>query len=228
MSDGWVYTPPTAPWLDVLYEDDDVVVINKPGGLLSVPGRAPERQDSAFTRLLADRPTLRVVHRLDMDTSGVMLFALHRDAERALDAQFRSRTITKTYRARVWGHPRADQGIIDLPLARMRGAIRSQIDFSAGKVARTIYTTLRRRPDNQAELLLIPQTGRSHQLRVHLLHLGHPIVGDRFYALPPLPQITGQMMLHAAHLGFVQPSSGHPITVDAPLPDPWTAQSPAL
>lgn len=221
MDDSWQYDPPTDPWLTILYADEDVVAIDKPSGLLSVPGRAPERQDSAFSRLLARYPGLRVTHRLDMDTSGVMVFALHRDAERALDRQFQARRVTKAYRARVSGHPRADCGIIDLPLARERGRIRSRVCYAHGKVARTAYTVLRRRGDGSAELALRPQTGRSHQLRVHLLRLGHPILGDRFYAPPDDIARAPQLMLHAERLAFFQPRTGDPVDLRAPLPAAW-------
>lgn len=222
MSDGWVYRPPTAPWLDILYVDDDLVVINKPGGLLSVPGRAPSRQDSAFTRLQDHFPGLRVVHRLDMDTSGLLLFACHRAAERALDRQFQARRIAKSYRARVWGHPVADAGFIDLPLARAQREIRAVVDYDRGKVARTRYVTHARHPGPWAELLLTPQTGRSHQLRVHLLRIGHPILGDRFYAPPEARAAAPQLMLHAESLGFEQPVTGAPVRLQAPLPPAWS------
>ena len=221
MSDGWVYRPPTEPWLDILYEDDDLVVINKPGGLLSVPGRVPARQDSAFVRLQARVPALRVVHRLDMDTSGLLLFACHRAAERELDRQFRAREIGKSYRARVWGHLAADAGIIDLPLARSRHEIRSVVDYGRGKPARTVYRTLVRHPGRWSELDLVPQTGRSHQLRVHLLRLGHPILGDRFYAPPAACAAAPQLMLHAESLRFARPSTGEPVSIQAPLPPAW-------
>jgi len=219
--DGWRYQPPTAPWLSILYEDDDLVVIDKPGGLLSVPGRAADRQDSAFTRLAADRPALRVVHRLDMDTSGVILFAKSRPAERSLDRQFQARRIGKRYRARVWGHPPTRAGLIDLPLARSRREIRSHVSFSGGKAARTAYTVIERRSDSTAELDLRPQTGRSHQLRVHLKALGHPILGDRFYAPPDVIALAPQLMLHAQWLSAFQPTTGAPLDFTAPLPAAW-------
>lgn len=221
MDDTWTYRPPTEPWLTILYFDADLVAIDKPSGLLSVPGRAPERQDSALTRLQARFPEVRVSHRLDMDTSGVMVFALHREAERALDRQFQARRVTKAYRARVSGHPPQDRGIIDLPLARARGQIRSLVSYERGKVARTAYTVLERRPDGSAELALRPQTGRSHQLRVHLLRLGHPILGDRFYAPPADVARAAQLLLHAEQLTVFQPQTGAPIALRAPLPEAW-------
>lgn len=221
-ADGWRYEPPTQPWLSILYSDDDIVAIDKSGGLLSVPGRAPDRQDSAQRRLDERLGAVRVVHRLDMDTSGVMIFARHRDAERALDRQLRARQIEKTYRARVSGHPVADEGVIDLPLARLSGELRSEVRYGRpGKVSRTAYTVLCRRDDGSAELQLRPQTGRSHQLRVHLLMLGHPILGDRFYAPPQVIARSSQLMLHAECLRLDHPLTHEPLVLRAPLPVVW-------
>ena len=110
------YNPPRTPWLNILYQDEHIMVVNKPSGLLSVPGRAPENKDSIMTRILADFPTAESVHRLDMATSGVMVVALTKAAERELKRQFREREPKKSYVARVWGHLAQDEGLIDLPL----------------------------------------------------------------------------------------------------------------
>lgn len=215
--DGWRYRPPQHPWLTILYSDASVVVLDKPAGLLSVPGRHPDRQDSLFTRVCQRYPHARIVHRLDMDTSGVMVIARTRADERVLDKHFQARRVEKVYRARVWGQMNADLGVIDLPLRRLRGLLRSTIDYGNGKVARTMYTVLER--DAETSLVrLVPQTGRSHQLRVHLRALGHPIVGDRFYAPPAASSRSSRMLLHAHVLAFDHPTRGERMRFMAALP----------
>ena len=213
--DGWVYRPPTEPWLDVLHRDSDLIVINKPPGLLSVPGRRADRQDSAYTRILERFPYARISHRLDMDTSGVLVVGLHRRAERWLDAQFKSREVDKVYLARVIGHVPQDAGLIDAPLLRLSGQLRSKID-PAGKPSKTRYTVLSRDDDRTTLLHLEPVTGRSHQLRVHLRSIGHPILGDRFYA--PAEPSWPRMLLHAATLSVRHPTTGQTMTFRAPPP----------
>jgi len=213
--DGWIYTPPTEPWLDILHQDSDLMVIHKPAGLLSVPGRRADRQDSAYTRILERFPYARISHRLDMDTSGVLAVGLHRRAERWLDRQFQKRAVEKVYLARVIGHPVEYEGLITLPLRRLSGQLRSVVD-PAGKPSSTRYVVRSRDEDNTALLQLHPLTGRSHQLRVHLLALGHPIVGDRFYA-PPEPA-SPRMLLHAATLTVAHPTAQTPVTFQAPPP----------
>ena len=151
-----------------MHEDKDLCVIDKPSGLLSVPGRDPAHADSAYARVLARHPLAQVVHRLDMDTSGLLVFALRRKAERTLQAQFRERRVAKVYEARVWGHLSEEHGVIDLALSRVPGRPRSVVD-PAGRPARTAWRVLRRDPDGTTHLHLEPTTGRSHQLRVHLL-----------------------------------------------------------
>lgn len=214
--DGWVYHPPTEPWLDVLHQDNDLIVVHKPAGLLSVPGRRPDRQDSAFARILEQFPYARISHRLDMDTSGVLVVGLHRRAERWLDRQFQKRAVEKVYLARVIGHPGDDDGLIDQPLLRLSGQLRSVVD-PAGKPSRTRYVVLSRDADGTALVRLFPLTGRSHQLRVHLCALGHPILGDRFYA-PPQPA-SPRMLLHAHTLALLHPSSGERMAFQAPPPE---------
>lgn len=214
--DGWIYRPPTEPWLEVLHRDADLIVINKPAGLLSVPGRRADRQDSAYTRILERFPYARISHRLDMDTSGVLVVGLHRRAERWLDRAFKERQVDKVYLARVIGHVQPDSGLIEAPLLRLSGRLRSVID-PAGKPSATRYTVLSRDADGTTLLHLEPLTGRSHQLRVHLLSIGHPILGDRFYA--PSEPSWPRMLLHAATLSVDHPSSGQRMTFQAPPPE---------
>ena len=207
MSDAFVYRPPQDP-LSVLYRDRDVIVVNKPPGLLCVPGRL--HKDSVLLRLKSEISPLYDVHRLDMDTSGIMIFALRRKAEKALKAAFRERRVHKCYIALVDGTPTLDRGFIDLPLRRLQGLPpRSVVDFSSGKEARTDYRVLEYR-DGQTLLELIPKTGRSHQLRVHLFSKSMPIVGDRIYN--PSSQAM-RMMLHARSIRFPHPYSGQEVHV---------------
>jgi len=214
----WVYSPPDIPWLVELHVDRDLFVLDKPSGLLSVPGRDPARHDSAFTRVQARFELARMVHRLDLDTSGVLVVALRRKAERHLRAQFQDRTVVKGYVARVAGHVQADHDEVDLPLSLEPGRPRSRVDLVAGKAARTLYHVLSRDPDGTTRLALEPLTGRSHQLRVHLLAIGHPILGDRFYAPEAVVLAAPRLCLHAASLSLDHPYSGVRMTFEARVP----------
>lgn len=209
------YAPPSG--LPVLYEDRDLLIVDKPSGLLSVAGREPGWEDNAVARAAATRAHVYPAHRLDMDTSGILILALRRSAERALQAQFAARTVTKRYVARVWGNP-PEAGEIDLPLARIGGMPpRNAVDHEHGLPARTRW---RRRAagDGEALLDLFPETGRSHQLRVHLEAVGHPILGDRLYAPPAVAAAATRLLLHAAEVSFDHPWTGARVTFAAPLP----------
>jgi tRNA pseudouridine32 synthase/23S rRNA pseudouridine746 synthase len=200
-----------------LHEDRDCVVIDKPSGLLSVPGRDPAHADSVLSRVRARWPGAHDVHRLDLDTSGLLVFATRRKAERALKAAFRERLVQKCYVARVYGVVAEDEGRIDLALRRETGRPRSVVDAEHGRPARTRFRVVRR--DTTSTLLdLFPETGRSHQLRVHLLAIGHPILGDRFYAPPEAVSAAPRLLLHAAALTFPHPFHGTPLTIEAPPP----------
>ena len=217
--DAFVYQPPTRPWLSIIHQDDDIILLDKPSGLLSVPGRRPEHKDSAFLRIEQQHPTARIVHRLDMDTSGLLIIALHADAERVLHRQFRERTVEKTYMARVWGHPAQDHGRIDLPLLRLKvRPPRSVVDAAEGKPSQTRYVVEERADDGTSLVRLFPETGRSHQLRVHLMELGHPILGDRFYATGDALSASPRLCLHAAAITFTHPSTGERCSFAAPMP----------
>ncbi len=161
--------------------------VNKPSGLLSVPGRLEEHKDSVMTRIQRDYPQAESVHRLDMATSGVIVVALTKAAERELKRQFREREPKKQYVARVWGHPSPAEYEV--------------VDYAA---------------DNTARVVLKPITGRSHQLRVHMLALGHPILGDRFYASPEARAMAPRLLLHAEMLTITHPAYGNSMTFKAP------------
>ncbi|KDM92504.1 hypothetical protein EA58_06065 [Photobacterium galatheae] len=204
------YHPPTDPWLDVLYIDRDIIAVNKPSGLLSNPGRDPAHADSVFSRVLADHPKAQIVHRLDMATSGLIVLALNKDAERHLKAQFRERQTEKVYYARVWGTPEPQSGTVDLPLiCDWPNRPRQKVCFDDGKPSVTHYEVLE--SDGQTSLVkLRPITGRSHQLRVHMQALGHPILGDEFYAHEAAEAAAPRLQLHAAELSFFHPYTGEP------------------
>jgi tRNA pseudouridine32 synthase/23S rRNA pseudouridine746 synthase len=213
LDEGWVYAPPTGP-LVVVHADRDLVVIHKPSGLLSAPGRGPDQADSALLRVQARWPTAEPVHRLDLDTSGLLVFALRGKATRALMAQLRDRAVQKRYLAWVAGAPGAEAGEIDLPLRRLVGQPRSVVD-PAGRPSRTRWRVLERR--GEATLLALePLTGRSHQLRLHLRSIGHPILGDRFYAPPEVILAADRLLLHAVELRLLHPWSGAPLALHAP------------
>ncbi|WGM01995.1 bifunctional tRNA pseudouridine(32) synthase/23S rRNA pseudouridine(746) synthase RluA [Arsenophonus nasoniae] len=205
------YNPPTDPWLHVLYQDQHIIVVNKPSGLLSVPGKAVEHKDSIMTRVQADFPTAESVHRLDMATSGIMVVALNKTAEKELKRQFREREPEKIYQARVWGHITNKKGLIDLPLiCDWPNRAKQKVCFTTGKPAQTKYKVLAY--EEQTTLVkLIPITGRSHQLRVHLLSLGHPIISDQFYAHQAALILSSRLQLHAEELYITHPIYGSPI-----------------
>ncbi|WP_341503553.1 bifunctional tRNA pseudouridine(32) synthase/23S rRNA pseudouridine(746) synthase RluA [Gallaecimonas sp. GXIMD4217] len=210
------YQPPQSPWLDILHEDKDILVVNKPSGLLSVPGRDPAHRDSVWARVLERHPGSHVVHRLDMDTSGIMVLALRKDAERELKRQFRERETAKRYLARVWGHLEKKEGTVDLPLiCDWPNRPKQMVCLENGKPSQTHYHVLSE--DAHSSLVeLIPITGRSHQLRVHMLELGHPILGDRFYATGDALAASPRLLLHAADLSIHHPYSGKRMTFSAP------------
>ncbi|MDU6410451.1 MAG: bifunctional tRNA pseudouridine(32) synthase/23S rRNA pseudouridine(746) synthase RluA [Yersiniaceae bacterium] len=211
------YNPPLEPWLQILYQDYHIMVVNKPSGLLSVPGRAEEHQDSVITRVQRDFPLAESAHRLDMSTSGVLAVALTKAAERELKRQFREREPKKSYLARVWGHVADDEGLIDLPLiCDWPNRPKQKVCFETGKTAQTLYQVLSRDEDGTSRVRLTPITGRSHQLRVHMLALGHPILGDNFYAPPEAKAMANRLQLHAETLTLAHPHYHTSMTFRAP------------
>lgn len=207
------YNPPIEPWLYILYQDQHIMVVNKPSGLLSVPGRMPEHNDSIMSRIQQHYPQAESVHRLDMATSGVMVVALNKIAERELKRQFRERLTEKVYIAQVWGHPNFDEGLIDLPLiCDWPNRPKQKICFNTGKSAQTKYQVLSREKNNSSRIKLMPITGRSHQLRVHMQALGHPILGDRFYAHEQARVAADRLQLHAQQLTIFHPEFSNSIT----------------
>ena len=217
--DDFVYAPPQDP-LSIIYEDDDLVMIDKPAGLLSVPGRLPEHHDSAYFRVLEKYPNAKITHRLDMATSGILMFAKHRDAEVAVSKMFQARTVKKNYIALVQGKFEQEQGSVDVPLITdWENRPRQIVHFELGKSAQTLYEVLEYDAVTDiTRILLTPITGRSHQLRVHMQYIGHPITGDKLYHPNPKHSPLNRMALHATYLAFQQPLSGVDVEIHGKVP----------
>jgi tRNA pseudouridine32 synthase / 23S rRNA pseudouridine746 synthase len=209
----FTYAPPDVP-LGILHQDDDILVVDKPAGLLSVPGKLEGRQDCLIARIAAVIPQVLLVHRLDCDTSGVMIFALHKVAQGHLGKQFEQRVAQKTYVARVAGVMVADQGHVDLPLcADWPNRPRQMVDYVNGRAAQTDWVVMSR-GDGETRVRMMPRTGRSHQLRVHMMTIGHAILGDPIYGT----QAADRMMLHAESLTIRHPVGGDWVTFQADVP----------
>lgn len=210
------YNPPQDP-IEILHDDHEVVLVNKPSGLLSVPGKGPDLADCLIARVQAIFPTALLVHRLDRDTSGVMIFALTPHAQRHLGLQFEKRMIKKTYVARVWGEMLEKTGSVDLPLiVDWPNRPKQKVDHENGKSAWTDWRVIRAK-NGESRVRLMPKTGRSHQLRVHMQALGHPILGDPFYAEGPSRDYP-RLMLHSESLQFRHPDGGQGTKVTAKAP----------
>nr|WP_299595578.1 pseudouridine synthase [uncultured Microbulbifer sp.] len=202
------YNPPTVPFLDVVFSDAHLLVLDKPSGLLTVPGRDPAHKDSLASRAQAEYTDALIVHRLDMDTSGLVVMALGAEVHRQLSKLFQDRQVDKSYLARVWGEPEADEGEVDLPLiCDWPNRPRQKVCFESGKPSLTRWQKLD--SDGKTSLLqLTPVTGRSHQLRVHMQAMGYPILGDPFYAHPDAQAAAPRLLLHAQELAFEHPVTG--------------------
>lgn len=210
------------PDLTLLHVDDALLVLDKPSGLLAVPGRGPEKQDCLAARVQARYPDALVVHRLDMATSGLIVMARGAAAQRALSRAFADRAVKKRYIAVVAGRPPAPAGwgTIDLPLrVDWPNRPRQIVDPHRGKPSVTRWRILEYdAAASRTRVELEPVTGRSHQLRVHLRALGHPILGDTLYAPPAVQAMAGRLLLHACALGFVHPVTGQPLAFTQPAP----------
>ncbi|QYK41619.1 MAG: RNA pseudouridine synthase [Paracoccaceae bacterium] len=210
------YAPPPGDPV-IIHADDHVLVVDKPEGLLSVPGKGPDKADCLIARLMRAYPRVLLVHRLDTDTSGVMVFARTSAAQVALAGQFERRETAKVYVARVWGDVAGEGGTIDLPLiVDWPNRPRQHVNHETGRPAVTDWRVIGRAP-GETRLELRPRTGRSHQLRVHCLELGHPILGDPLYARGAAAD-QPRLMLHAARLGFAHPATGAAVVFDSPVP----------
>jgi len=201
--------------IQILLENDDIVAVNKPEGLAAIPERRPETA-SLFETLCAERnERLYIVHRLDKETSGVIVFARNAEAHRRLNQQFETRAVRKEYLALTHGVIADDRGVIDRPL-RQFGSGRVAVDPKRGKKSATSYLVVQRFSEHSL-VEVYPHTGRRHQIRVHLYSTGHPIAGDPLYGPKKMRQTFPRLMLHAFKLTFHLPSGGE-IAVEAAVP----------
>ncbi len=216
MIPDFIYRPPDVP-ISVIYQDAQIIVVNKPAGLLSVPGKLAGRQDCLLSRVTSQHWNTLLVHRLDCDTSGVIIFAKTKLAQGFLGQEFEKRRAKKTYIARVWGQIEAETGQIDLPIGSdWPNRPRQMVDWENGRPAQTDWQAIDR-DDISTRVQLSPRTGRSHQLRVHMLAIGHPILGDPIYATGPAKDFP-RLMLHAETLGLHHPSTADWMEFSAPCP----------
>jgi tRNA pseudouridine32 synthase/23S rRNA pseudouridine746 synthase len=203
--------------LVILHHDHQVLLVDKPSGLLSVPGKGEDLTDCLIARVQRVFPDALLVHRLDRDTSGVMIFAMTPHAQRHLGLQFENRQTKKTYVARVWGEMADKTGTVDLPLiVDWPNRPLQMVDHENGRAAVTDWRVVRV-GGGETRVRLMPKTGRSHQLRVHMLALGHPILGDPFYATGPARDHP-RLMLHSETLQFRYPDGGQGMRITAPCP----------
>jgi len=201
----------------LIHADDALLVVDKPSGLLSVPGRGEFYEKHNLASFLqAQWPDALIVHRLDMGTSGVMVFARGIESQRRLSLAFEKRRVAKRYEAVVEGVMAEDSGEVNAALrVDWFRRPRQIVDPVEGRPALTRWRVLARQAQT-TRVALEPVTGRSHQLRVHLQHIGHPILGDEFYSPEPLQ--APRLLLHARHLAFAHPASGEPVAFDSPCP----------
>ena len=207
MTKAFKYNPPELS-VDILYHDRNIIVVNKPSGLLSVPGKGELLKDCLISRLQKVFPDALLVHRLDLETSGVMLFALTPYAQRHLGLQFEKRQVKKTYIANVWGNVENKTGEIEAPIiVDWPNRPRQKICWETGKSAFTKWRVLRKNKQS-TRLRLMPTTGRSHQLRVHMLSIGHVILGDKLYAKGEALEASERLQLHAESIKIRHPEGG--------------------
>ena len=212
--------PATTEPYDVVYADDVVLVVNKPAQLLTVPGRHPQNQDCLISRVQREFPTAAVVHRLDYDTSGLVILPLTKRVLSDISKQFQARTVSKHYIAEVSGKLAKQSGEINLPLAPdTANRPLYKVCQQQGKASLTRYTVLSfDAVRNCSRVKLEPVTGRSHQLRVHMTALGHPMLGDTLYAPEAVAKQSTRLHLHAAYINFVHPLGGKTLQFSVAAP----------
>ena len=212
-----VYRPPRSP-LEILFEDNSVLAVDKPEGLLTVPGKRPDLADCLFARVQSQYEDALLIHRLDLSTSGVVVFARNRAAQRNIGLQFERRHAEKIYHARVHGIVAPPAGKIELPLAAdWPNRPLQKVDFDDGRPAVTEWEVLNFEQD-ASRLKLMPKTGRSHQLRVHMKEIGHPIIGDPLYGCSDSGIAADRLQLHAHLLRIRHPENGKEIAFTSPCP----------
>ncbi len=206
--------------IDILYRDEHFLLISKPSGLLSLSGKNPLNKDSVHFRLVQDFPTASLVHRLDLGTSGIMLIALNKQTNASLSKQFQMRSVFKTYVSVVAGHVAENSGQINAPIAKDPLLFpRLKTCSISGKHAQTDYRVLaRKQSPSSSRLRYEPQTGRTHQLRIHSQYIGHPILGCDLYGTRQSYEAANRLMLHAEKLQFDHPVTGERIFGECPSP----------
>jgi tRNA pseudouridine32 synthase/23S rRNA pseudouridine746 synthase len=218
MSQPVYLVPHSQEEIRILHEDEDLLLVRKPDLLLSVPGRHPANKDCLITRLQKTWSGASIVHRLDLDTSGIMVIPLNKETHSHISRQFQERKVTKSYIAVVYGNIEENTGSVDLPIAGdWPNKPKQKICYQSGKSALTRFSVIERHPD-RTRLLLEPETGRTHQLRIHMSEIGHPILGCDMYAHEEALGMADRLMLHATTLSFTHPSSGERLSGEC-LPD---------
>lgn len=212
-----LYNPPPHISHDILFKDEYLLILNKPGGLLSVPGRGEDKQDCLISRVQSTYPDALIVHRLDMSTSGLMVIARSKEMERTLSILFQKRKVNKKYIAVVDGEVHPSSGEVDLPLITdWPNRPKQKIDFKTGKQSQTHYTVLSYNKDNNSSRIeLTPLTGRTHQLRVHMQSLNHAILGDELYASKEAIKKAPRLLLHASYLSFLHPVTNELLSLES-------------
>ncbi len=221
----FIYNPPKEP-LDIIFKDSEILVLNKPSGLLTVSGRKPEHKDSLQNRVQTIYPSARIIHRLDEPTSGVIVMALNAQSHRNISLQFEQRRTRKEYIAIVWGHISDNEGQIDLPLrCDWPNRPLQMVDFEKGRQALTKWKVIKREnikindtKQPVTRIALYPHTGRSHQLRVHMMEQDHPILGDEFYAHDDALACVSRLQLHAHKLMIYHPKNGKKVWFKSTVP----------
>ena len=198
--------------IEYIYNDEQIIIVDKPANILSVPGRTPEKQDCLIHRVQKRFPKARIVHRLDFSTSGLMVIAQNPESHREMSRQFQNRETEKTYVAKVYGCPDEPSGEVNLPLrCDLERRPLQIIDYQQGKTAQTFWQILERYEDS-CRMELTPVTGRTHQLRVHMQALGHPILGDELYAHETAFAMADRLFLHAKKLIISHPTENNRLT----------------
>lgn len=223
-----ISTPPALLPIEILYEDTDLLIVNKPADLLTVPGRGPDKQDCLINRIThygqnsksshASRwASARIIHRLDMATSGIVILALNHATQAAMGKLFSERKISKRYIAIVAGQVTRTEDINFPLICDWPNRPKQKVDHEQGKHATTQIELASYNPsDDTSRILLTPITGRSHQLRVHMLAIGHPILGDYFYAPPDIKNQSNRLLLHAEYIAFLHPLTQEHINIHCP------------
>jgi len=215
-----LYTPPANTGLNIIYLDEYIIVLNKPPGLLSVPGRGEDKQDCLVSRVLMEYPMALIVHRLDMSTSGIIVLALNQKIQRLLNALFAARAIDKKYIAVVDGIIEMLNGEINKPLiCDWPNRPKQIVDENHGKASLTHFNVIGLFKDsNISRVELMPTTGRTHQLRVHMQYIGHAILGDELYGSEAVADKSDRLLLHATEMKFTHPITGSELFLKSPAP----------